>query len=497
MQTNNLNGNALTADSGTMTEHKFPWKWNLTDLANVKKNGCTVFSCFSCGGGSSMGYKLAGYELLGNCEIDSSVMKVYQANHHPKYPFLMDIRDFLDKEKPAELYDLDILDGSPPCFAAGTMVRTRDGYKPIESIQVGDEVMTHKGRYRRVKMTMSKYADNVCTVLFQDGTVLTVTENHPFLQYDMKNKEIWKPIGEYTIEDNAVLVNGDNTYTDIKFLLREKVLPQIVYNLSVEEDESYTVSDIAVHNCSVFSRAGKREEGWNIEKQFREGQKMQRLDDLFFWFIKLIDQLKPKVSIAENVTGLLAGNAKGYVNEIIKAYHEAGYTVQLFKLNAAKMGVPQRRERVFFIAHRNDIDLPKLQLSFNEPPILFKEIRSESGKEWANENAISKMRLMVRKPGDKDISSIMKSNNQRETSFQYGVIADNDVAPTLAASGSMARMYDGKNISDTDIIHMQTFPEDYNFLNQSPKYICGMSVPPVMMAQISSQVYNQWLRRLK
>ena len=61
-----------------------------------------------------MGYKLAGYELLGNCEIDSSVMKVYQANHHPKYPFLMDIRDFIDKEKPAELYDLDILDGSPP-----------------------------------------------------------------------------------------------------------------------------------------------------------------------------------------------------------------------------------------------------------------------------------------------------------------------------------------------------------------------------------------------
>lgn len=363
MQTNNLNGNALTADSGTMTEHKFPWKWNLTDLANVKKNGCTVFSCFSCGGGSSMGYKLAGYELLGNCEIDSSVMKVYQVNHHPKYPFLMDIRDFLDKEKPAELYDLDILDGSPP--------------------------------------------------------------------------------------------------------------------------------------CSVFSQAGKREEGWNVEKQFREGQKMQRLDDLFFWFIKLIDQLKPKVSIAENVTGLLAGNAKGYVNEIIKAYHEAGYTVQLFKLNAAKMGVPQRRERVFFIAHRNDIDLPKLKLSFNEPPILFKEIRSESGKEWANENAISKMRLMVRKPGDKDISSIMKNNNQKETSFQYGVIADNDVAPTLAASGSMARMYDGKNISDTDIIHMQTFPEDYNFLNQSPKYICGMSVPPVMMAQISSQVYDQWLRRLK
>ena len=310
-----------------------------------------------------MGYKLAGYELLGNCEIDSSVMKVYQANHHPKYPFLMDIRDFLDKEKPAELYDLDILDGSPP--------------------------------------------------------------------------------------------------------------------------------------CSVFSSIGKREEGWNTEKQFREGQKKQRLDDLFFWFIKVIDQLKPKVSIAENVTGLLAGNAKGYVNEIIKAYHDAGYTIQLFKLNAAKMGVPQRRERVFFIAHRNDLNLPKLELSFNEPPILFKEVRSEQGKNFTDSNNVTQMRLLARRPSDKKISDILKNNEGKNSSFGTSIVNDNDVAQTLVSGGEAFRMYDGLKLSDTDIIHIQTFPEDYNFLNQSPKYICGMSVPPVMMAQISSQVYNQWLRRLK
>lgn len=41
---------------------------------------------------------------------------------------------------------------------------------------------------------------------------------------------------------------------------------------------------------------------------------------------------------------------------------------------------------------------------------------------------------------------------------------------------------------------MQTFPQDYNFMDQDPKYICGMSVPPVMMAQIASSVYEQWLK---
>ena len=84
--------NARNAVSGST---EFPWKWKLEDLEQRPKHGHTVFSCFSCGGGSSMGYKLAGFDVIGNCEIDPDMMKVYKANHHPKYSFLMDIRDFL------------------------------------------------------------------------------------------------------------------------------------------------------------------------------------------------------------------------------------------------------------------------------------------------------------------------------------------------------------------------------------------------------------------
>ena len=56
-------------------------------------------------------------------------------------------------------------------------------------------------------------------------------------------------------------------------------------------------------------------------------------------------------------------------------------------------------------------------------------------------------------------------------------------------------MYDGMGLSDQDFINVQSFPQDYNFLDQSPQYVCGMSVPPVMMAQIARQIYIQWLRR--
>ncbi len=50
--------------------------WNLTDLKEVKSNGLKVFSCFHCGGGSTMGYKLAGYEVLGGVEIDPKMMEM-------------------------------------------------------------------------------------------------------------------------------------------------------------------------------------------------------------------------------------------------------------------------------------------------------------------------------------------------------------------------------------------------------------------------------------
>lgn len=93
------------------------WKWTFADYPK-EKNGLKVFSCFSCGGGSTMGYKLAGCEVLGNVEIDPKMNELYKLNHNPKYNYCMDIRDFNsipNEELPEELFNLDILDGSPPC----------------------------------------------------------------------------------------------------------------------------------------------------------------------------------------------------------------------------------------------------------------------------------------------------------------------------------------------------------------------------------------------
>ena len=100
-------------------DHKFPYNWNLTDGYPAKgreKHNLKVFGTFICGGGSTMGYKLAGYDHLGGVEIDPQVGDIYVTNHNPNHFYNEDIRLFNQRtDLPEELYNLDLLDGSPPC----------------------------------------------------------------------------------------------------------------------------------------------------------------------------------------------------------------------------------------------------------------------------------------------------------------------------------------------------------------------------------------------
>ena len=99
---------------------KFNYEWNLSDgypTKGVDYHGTTVFTTFSCGGGSSMGYKLAGYDVVGANDIDPQMMEVYKKNHNPKQYILGPIKDLLQRD---DLPEVDVLDGSPPCSTFST-----------------------------------------------------------------------------------------------------------------------------------------------------------------------------------------------------------------------------------------------------------------------------------------------------------------------------------------------------------------------------------------
>jgi DNA (cytosine-5)-methyltransferase 1 len=345
-----------------MNEHKFKYKWNLIDgypAQGIEKHGLKVFGTFICGGGSTMGYKLAGFEHLGGVEIDPPIADVYKTNHSPKYLFIEDIRDFANRlEFPEELYNLDILDGSPP--------------------------------------------------------------------------------------------------------------------------------------CSSFSMAGNREKDWGKEKVFREGQSLQRLDDLFFDYIKLAKKLQPKVVIAENVKGMLQGNAKVYVKRIKYEFEQAGYKVQLFLLNAASMGVPQKRERVFFVCQRNDLKLPNLKLDFNEKAIPFKHVDEGNVKRKEIRKGIKEYYKIT--PMGKCVSSVHPKGMYFGTYKQHPEMISNTC---IADSGGGIMLHYNQDgyLTDNEYKIIGTFPLDYNFKGIEPKYLIGMSVPPVMTAQVAHQIYLQWLSK--
>lgn len=87
--------------------------------------------------------------------------------------------------------DLKLWTGSPPCFPAGTLILTKGGYAPIESVRVGDEVLTHKGRWRPVTAVGGQLADTV-EVKGQGHFGIITTRDHPFLTYG----DEWTPAGE-------------------------------------------------------------------------------------------------------------------------------------------------------------------------------------------------------------------------------------------------------------------------------------------------------------
>ncbi len=105
--------------------------------------------------------------------------------------------------------------------------------------------------------------------------------------------------------------------------------------------------------CSSFSMAGSREKGWGAAKAY--SGTMQRTDDLFFEYARLLRGLQPKTFVAENGSGLIKGTAKGYFFESLQGLTEAGYEVVAKLLDAQWLGVPQQRKRLIFVGVRRDL----------------------------------------------------------------------------------------------------------------------------------------------
>lgn len=305
-----------------------------------------------------MGYKLAGFDVLGGVELDPRMSALYVKNLKPKHEFVEGVGDFLarpDSGIPPELFDLALLDGSPP--------------------------------------------------------------------------------------------------------------------------------------CSTFSVSGSRAKAWGKKKRFREGQASQVLDALPMAWVALALRLRPRVAVMENVTGMIKGDAVGFVREVVSAMRSGGYEAQVFKLDASRMGVAHRRERVFVICRRADLALAPLRLAFDEAPIAAEDV------------------LRDLDPGDKDSLTpetrrlwactlpgrSLKHAHLRGSRFNAYKLRPSSPANTIVSASGMFHWAEPRHLTGAEIRRLQSFPDDYDFLDQDPQYVCGMSVPPLMAQRLALELRRQWL----
>lgn len=132
-------------------------------------------SIFSGIEAATVAWNPLGWEPLAFSEIDPFPSTVLQ-HHYPNVPNLGDITKIDWNPYKGQA---DLVVGGSPCFPSGTLILTSERLKPIEEVKVGDMVLTHLNRWRRVIQTGSKISDTI-VLKGQGVSSLECTPNHPF-----------------------------------------------------------------------------------------------------------------------------------------------------------------------------------------------------------------------------------------------------------------------------------------------------------------------------
>jgi DNA (cytosine-5)-methyltransferase 1 len=179
------------------------------------------------------------------------------------------------------------------------------------------------------------------------------------------------------------------------------------------------------------------------------------------------------------------------VKEIFKAFDEAGYKTQLFLLNSAQMGVPQQRQRTFFISQRKESFKPlkiSLRSDFISVEDVFRTLPIDNSKKKMSDRMFS---FWKKCELGKNFQGLAYN---KQSLFNHVKIHPKKPCATITAKCNLYHYDVPRNLNDLEIAAIQTFPTDYDYLDQKVAYVCGMSVPPKMMQSVANDIYNQLLK---
>lgn len=191
------------------------------------------------------------------------------------------------------------------------------------------------------------------------------------------------------------------------------------------------------------------------------------------------------------------GNAWLYVQRIYKELNKIGYKVKHWLLKGENMGVPQTRHRVFFVATKLDFNLDNIDMYFNYEPITYGTIRHGKGVEINKKEGLIYQTLLNANENDKTLCDTLKRTTGENKWYQEQVLNNNSICGTIRGDSGIYRVDEKTLISYEDLLSIQTFPQDYkNPISDSwwnLEYICGMSVPPVMMKRVVNRLIQSGL----
>lgn len=279
--------------------------------------------------------------------------------------------------------------------------------------------------------------------------------------------------------------------------------------------------------CSAFSSCGKGPKGWNKEKKYSDGKRVENIENLFLEFIRIAKVIQPKIIIAENVKGLMQKGNDKKLNEFTNTFQRIGYGVTFKLLNSKNHGVPQSRQRIIIIAIRDDIcdaldiypmtmdslypdenhDFVSMQEAFEnlqqdeeQRNMLLEYVqKTPSQKKW-----VELLPFFPEKMISPD-NEIFRDINPNGAYFNMKRPSANFPCPTLTQRGQQRSVSgvlhygEHRKLTIPEMKRIMSLPDDYILTGEFDKQAerIGRMVPPKMMQAIAESIYEKILLKLK
>lgn len=227
--------------------------------------------------------------------------------------------------------------------------------------------------------------------------------------------------------------------------------------------------------CQAFSIIGKK-----------EGFSNETCGTLFFDIERILREKRPPAFLLENVRNLKSHD-KGNTFAVIRSHLESlGYHVHAQVLNALDFGVPQKRERIFIVGFRDDVDFKfPLPVPVERRKTLVDILETDVDRKYFVRDAIRESRLERLKDKNYPRPYISHEN-------MAGSVTPHPYSSALraGASANYILINDERRPTEREMLRLQGFPEDYKIVLPygKVKHQCGNSVAVPVIKAIAEQM---------